>query len=259
MSNCNKNITAVVISLLLAACSEKQYKFDITKTLNKNADNFFKQLPGIKSNSYAGMKLVEGATAVEIYRAVFKETTIEKDNLLEITAMNEKSEYPVATYAETDGFMQHMYLLKYNFVYKSGREDVPASAVVFLTLRYRQQVDSPFVYCTGPGPAYWGTINETDTYNYISFDSVLHLQQKQQQFYIKTDKRKKNKFFNLLFMPVNFVETPDANNSIVIEKIVRMGNNRIGGTKPIVFNIPVIFKDSNALRFDYVTTVTIKK
>jgi hypothetical protein len=42
-----------------------------------------------------------------------------------------------------------------------------------------------------------------------------------------------------------------------IEKIVRLDANKIGGNKPLVFDINSIFKDSNALQFHYFKTINL--
>ena len=255
MLNC-KIYTVIFICCLFvfAGCIESKYGLDINTTLNEEATNFLVKLPGIKDARYSGMKITANAKSVEVYKATFREATIEKDNLLEFTELNDSSTHPRVNYREIDGFMQELYLLKYRFTYDAGGIKPEATAVVFMSLRYRPMKEDPYIYCTGPGPLYWGIVNE----GYISFDSVLNIKGSGDNYYLHTARQKKNRGFNLLFMPADFPDHPERKGgSFNITKIVRIHPNRIGGNKPLVFDIPVIFSDSKALHFDYITTITL--
>jgi hypothetical protein len=234
-------IVVLCCTFIFYGCIESKYPLNIISTLNERPESFLQQLPGIGKMKYAGMTIKQKATTVQVYAASFKEMNIEKDNLL------------------VDGFMQNLYLLKYNFTCKSGSDELPVVAVVFLSFKYRQEVKGTGtgIYCTGPGPAYWGVVND----GYISFDSVVNINKaKGNRYYLKMAKHKRNQIFNLLFMPAGFSDAvPVAGSFLNFTKIVRMGTNRIGGVKPVVFNIPEIFKDSNALRFNYVKSVSLNK
>ena len=93
---------------------------------------------------------------------------------------------------------------------------------------------------------------------YISFDSVLTIKHTGNSYYLRAQKAKKQNPFNLLFIPAGFAEAPVANKSAFdIKKIVRMEHNRIGGVKPLIFDIPVIFKDDKALHFTYIRNITL--
>jgi hypothetical protein len=56
-------------------------------------------------------------------------------------------------------------------------------------------------------------------------------------------------------MPANFPSSPTADDTFNIEKIVNLDGNKVGGYKPLVFNINKILKDPNALQFHYVNTI----
>jgi hypothetical protein len=256
MLNCKAYYIATLISLFaFTGCLESRYNFDINSTLNNNPIRFLERLPGVKNAPYLGMKITANTKQVNIYKASFKEASIEKDNLLEFSGLNDSSTIARATYREVDGFVQDLYLLHYQFAYDAGGTVADASAVVFLSLRYRPMQEDPFLFCTGPGPLYWGLVSD----GHISFDSVLTIQETAAQHFLKVKKSKKGSAFNLVFMPAAFPENPEATGgSFNITKIVRMEANRIGGTKPLVFDIPAIFGDSNALHFDYVTTIPLK-
>lgn len=255
MSNCKINIIAIACCLFVfTGCMETKYPFDIGTSIDEHAGDFLRKLPGIKKATYNTYKVTSKAKKIEVYKASFKEATIEKDNLLEITELNDKSTLPRVGYRETDGFIQDLYLLKYNFKYDAGGTEEDVTAVVFLSIRYRPTDAEPFRYCTGPGPLYWGLVMD----DYISFDSVLVIKKKKANPYLLAKKRKKGKAFNLLFMPAAFAKNPERKRgSFDIKKIVRMDPNRIGGIKPLVFDIPEIFKDKKAMHFDYIKTITL--
>ena len=57
-------------------------------------------------------------------------------------------------------------------------------------------------------------------------------------------------------MPANFPSNPSTeDDTFNIEKIVKLDANKVGGYKPLVFNINKILKDQNALQFHYVDTI----
>jgi hypothetical protein len=254
MSNCKINIIIACCLFTFSGCLETKYPFDIGTSIGEHAGDFLKKLPGIKNPKYNTYKVTSKAKKIEVYKASFKEATIEKDNLLEITELNDKSTLPRAGYRETDGFIQDLYLLKYNFKYDADGTVTEATAAVFLSIRYRPTDAEPFLYYTGPGPLYWGLVMD----DYISFDSVLVIKKKKAKPYLLAKKRKKGKDFNLLFMPAAFAKNPERKGaSFNITKIVRMDPNRIGGVKPLVFDIPEIFKDKKAMHFDYIKTITL--
>jgi hypothetical protein len=235
-------------------CIETQYNLDINTTLDNHASDFLKTLPGIKGAFYNRMPVTARAKKMEIYKASFSEATIEKDNLLEFTELNTHSNQLRVPYRDIDGFTQDIYLLKYSFSYRDGSEDIENTAVTFISLHYRPKSTEPFFYCTGPGPAYWGLVND----GYISFDSVLTVKVANKGHYLKVERPNRKNAFNLLFLPADFAEIPVENVSAFdIKKIVRMNANKVGGSKPLVFDIPVIFKDSKALHFTYIKTITL--
>jgi hypothetical protein len=259
MLNCNKNITIVLFccTVIFYGCIESKYPLNITSTLNERPESFLQKLPGIGKMQYAGMAVKQKAATVQVYAASFKEMNIEKDNLLEVAEFNTTTKRPAANYLQVDGFMQNLYLLKYHFICSSGNDEIPVTGILFLSFKYRQQINGEGFYCTGPGPAYWGVVID----DYISFDSIVHINKaKGNKYYLKMAKHKRNQIFNLLFMPANFSDVAPAGGSFLnFTKIIRMGTNRIGGVKPVVFNIPEIFKDTNAMRFNYIKSVPLNK
>jgi hypothetical protein len=258
MLNCKTYFVAAAGCLFaFAGCLESRYSLEVNSTLDNNAGFFLAQLPGIKNTPYGGQKIIDNAKKLFVYKASFAETSIEKDNLVEFTGQNRKSKLPRAAYRDVDGFVQDLYLLHYGFTYDAEGEASTAAAVVFLSLRYRPMRDAAEPVCTGPGPLYWGVVEEDE--GFISFDSVLTIKKSGTSHYLHAVKPGKKNAFNLLFMPAAFTANgAQPASSFNIAKIVRMENNRIGGTKPLVFDIPAIFSDSNALHFDHVKTITLK-
>ncbi len=62
----------------------------------------------------------------------------------------------------------------------------------------------------------------------------------------------------LLFMPGTFPDTDSILPKVLnIEKIVNLDPNKIGGRKPLVFDINQVFNDKSALQFHYVKTLQI--
>jgi hypothetical protein len=94
--------------------------------------------------------------------------------------------------------------------------------------------------------------------DYISFDSVLTIKNVKNGPYLTANKANRKNHFNLLFMPVVFPDEPETGGaSINIKKIVRTDHNKVGGKKPLVFNIGEIFHDSRAMQFDYIKTIKL--
>jgi len=74
-------------------------------------------------------------------------------------------------------------------------------------------------------------------------------------FYLKPLKKSK-KMNGLMFMPADFPSKPSsASDKFNIEKIVRLDPNKVGGYKPLVFDINTIFHDPNALQFHFSSTL----
>ena len=122
-------------------------------------------------------------------------------------------------------------------------------AAVFFSLKRNGQNK-----VTGITPCYFGIVDEDA--NLITFDTELTLAKANGNFYLKLHKKKKDTK-GLLFMPANFPSSPTTHDTFNIEKIVKLDGNKIGGYKPLVFNIDKILKDPNALQFHYVNTIQL--
>jgi hypothetical protein len=224
---------------------EQKLLFDFNKDVNAS---FFREIPGLSDVKYFGNNITKKADSLEIYISSFREKFIEKDNLLDITELNDDSRIPAATYREIEGYSQNLYILKYQFFYFGA----PVEAAVFFSIK-KNRDDSVI----GIMPCYFGIINRED--NLISFDNELVLKRDKDSYYLKMIKRK-NDISGLLFMPANFPENPvQSETRINIEKIVKLDANKVGGYKPLVFNISKIFHDSTALQFHFDSTLHLNR
>lgn len=236
-----------VIVITLSSCMEQKIPFSFNNDVNRN---FFKEIPGLGSVTYNGHPVTQKANHAEVYLSSFSEKFIEKDHLLEFTELNDSTEIPFTTYWSVSGYSQDLYLLKYEFTYsgtnpKTGKTfNVPIQAAVFFSVKRNGTGNT-----IGITPCYFGIINKEDTL--IAFDTELSLKKDEGHYYLKP--LKKNKKMNgLLFMPANFPPPPQSpGDKFNIGKIVRLDPNKVGGYKPLIFDISKIFRDPNALQFHY--------
>lgn len=255
MLSFKKLFAAIIASatLILCGCMEQKILFNFDQDVDTT---FFKEIPGIGSNKYFGNTVSKKASKAELYVSSFREKFIEKDNLLETTELNDNSKIPSVAYWEANGYSQNLYLLKYDFTYtitqKEKSFDAPVEAAVFFSVKYNGSGD-----VLGITPCYFGTINRED--NLINFDTELLLQKDNSHYYLKMQKKKKN-MNGLLFIPGNFVNQPvESETKLNIEKIVKLNSNKVGGNKPLVFNISEIFHDPTALQFYYDSTLQLNQ
>jgi hypothetical protein len=252
MLSCKKiSVLIFAIVVALSSCMEQKLLFNFDSDVNQS---FFKEIPGLGDAPYIKFPVTKKAGKVEVYISSFSEKFIEKDRLLEFTELNDSTQIPFATYLGVTGYSQDLYLLKYEFTYsginkKTGKIfEVPADAAIFFSVKHNGSGDT-----IGITPCYFGIINDED--NLIAFDTELSLKKDKGHYYLKLQKRNK-KMNGLLFMPADFPPTPKTiEDKFNIEKIVRLDPNKVGGHKPLVFDISKIFHDPNALQFHYLTTL----
>ncbi len=242
------SILVFTIVLTMSSCMEQKIIFSFK---NDVTQNFFTEIPGLGSATYAGQAITKKANNVEVYISSFSEKFIEKDNLLEFTELNDSTKIPFVTYKGVTGYSQDLYLLKYEFTYqqinkRTGKSfDVPTQAAIFFSVKHNGRGNS-----IGITPCYFGIINEED--DLIAFDTQLSLKKNKGHYYLRLLKKNK-KMDGLIFMPADFPSKPKTvEDKINIEKVVRLDPNKVGGYKPLVFDIKNIFHDSNALQFHYV-------
>jgi hypothetical protein len=248
MLNCKKIIFVAIAAISFAGCLEQRIPFDFKKDVNQK---FFKEIPGLGNAPFINYQVTKKADKIEIYVSTFREKFIENDDLLEYSELNEVSKIPSVDYWDVNGYSQNLYLIKYEFVYstktKNGEFIDSAVCAIFFSLKRNGQNK-----ITGITPCYFGVVDEDE--NVITFDTELTLAKTNSNFYLKPQKKKKD-IKGLLFMPANFPSDPTTDDTLNIEKIVNLDGNKIGGYKPLVFNINKILKDPNALQFHYLNTL----
>jgi len=256
MLSCKK-ILVIMFALIaaLSSCMEQKILFTFKNDVNRN---FFKEIPGLGAVTYNGNPVIQKANNVEVYISSFSEKYIEKDHLLEYTELNDSTKIPFVSYREVEGYSQDLYLLKYEFIYsgtnkKTGKSfDFPIQAAVFFSVKHHGSGNT-----IGITPCYFGIINEDDSL--IAFETKLKLKKDKGHFYLKLLKRNK-KMTGVAFMPVVFPTNPQTpEDKFNIEKIVRLDANKVGGHKPLVFDISNIFHDTNALQFHYRNTLHLNQ
>ena len=252
MLSFNKILFIIIVAISFTGCLEHRIIFDFTKDVNQN---FFKQMPGIGDTTFTKFPVTKRATIAEVYVSSFRERFIENDNLLEYTELNDASQIPAADYWSVNGYSQDLFLIKYEFTYitttKKGKQiETPTEGVVFFSLKHNGKG-----YTTGITPCYFGIIDRDE--NLIDFDTQLTLKKDNGKYFLQQHPSKKNRN-GLLFMPANFPLDPKGNNDTLnIKKIVKLDPNKVGGYKPLVFYIPKIFNDANALSFHYVGNINL--
>ena len=252
MLSCKKiPVLIFVIVAALSSCMEQRIIFNFKNDVTRN---FFKEIPGVGAVTYVGQPVRQKASNLEVYLSSFSEKFIEKDHLLEYTELNDSTKIPFARYKAVEGYHQDLYILKYQFTYvqtnkKTGKSfDVPTQAAIFFSVKNNGRGNT-----IGIMPCYFGIINEEDSL--IAFDTELLLKKDKGFYYLKLQKRNK-KMNGLAFMPADFPSNPQTpEDKFNIEKIVRLDPNKVGGYKPLVFDISNIFHDSNALQFHYYVTL----
>lgn len=252
MSSCKKIfIAGLLIVAALSSCMEQKIIFDFNKDITRN---FFREIPGLGSADYVGQPVTQKANKIEVYLSAFREKYIEKGQVLEYTELNDSTTIPFVTYKQVDGYHQDLYLLKYEFTYVQTNKTtgksfaVPTQAAIFFSVKYNGRGNA-----LGIMPCYFGIINVED--DLIAFDTELSLKKDRDNYYLKLQKRNK-RINGLMFMPADFPLNPKNSGDIInIKKIVRLDPNKVGGYKPLVFEISKIFHDSNALQFHFYDTL----
>lgn len=251
-----KKIIPIVLLLMacLSSCMEQRMLFNFKTDVNRD---FFREVPGIGAD-YLGQPVTKKADKIEVYLASFSEKYFEKDDLLEFSELNDSTALPFAHYLAVKGYSQGLYLIKYSFTYsvtneKTGKSfDNMADGVVFFAIKQNGAGNT-----LGIMPAYFGIVNEED--NLIAFATPLTLKKDKGKYYLKQQRRNKN-LNGLLFMPAGFPAAPaKPGQSLTIEKIVNLDPNKIGGYKPLVFDISKIFHDPHAMEFHFVNTIHFNK
>ncbi len=219
MSLLNK-ILCVIAVCSLFGCSPRNIAFS---TNNFTTQSFYQALPLILNKDLR-------IDSVSIYEATFEEKPYEGYYVIDYSEVNSKNDNNILHYKNFKGYYQRLYLLK---LVTYPRDSV----TIYFSLKY-----NAFDQCIGFGPSYIGTMDENR--KLVFFNAELY-------------SRKKNKIYSLkksrlpLALYMNASELVPGNtiniDKMIVEKSFEIGNN-------VVIDIPRIFHDSAALKFDYVET-----
>jgi hypothetical protein len=237
----------------LSSCLEQKMLFDPKHDINYD---FLKKVPGFGSAPYIKYPVTtKPPVRIDIYVCSFSEKIIEKNDLFQYTELNDSSRIPSVPYMTIIGSSQKLYMLHYQFTYtvtikKSGQKiEEPTDAVIFFSIKQNASGNVLAVK-----PCYFGIVNGEDSL--IDFTTELAFKKNKTQFYLGPLKKIQNNF-SLLFIPAYFSAGPGGGSRFNVEKIVTLDKNKVGGGKPLIFNIKKIFRDQNALQFHYNNTLYI--
>ncbi|CAL1518917.1 hypothetical protein [Chitinophaga sp. MM2321] len=219
-----KHICFAVITLLFCQCKPAANLFTYKGQINLA---FFAQLPAGPGNNLAKID------SVKVYRAVLKEKLVERDEVPEYKLLNSKSAFDTVNYKVSKSY-HYLYLFQ---VYSARYTlDTPW---VYLGTSYR-----PDNTCTNVGPAYYGYLF---MYQY-NMKRELKVSRKNPQYQlVDKDTIDLNIVLDRVFKP--------EDGFIRVKQMILADKNKIGGTKPVIFTIPKIFNDPDALFFSYYNTI----
>lgn len=191
---------------------------------------------------------VEGADSVWVYKTRFVTKYVENRNALEFTLLNENQLDKATKYLNVEGQEQDVYLFR---LVQKGR----AGAFMYASARYMMApgktadgYDTMALKCIGFGPAYKGMYSKAK--QAIYFNELWKIDKAGDSYAL--EKLKKT---NLIFALEDPVGTRDE--PVSVERIALDQDNKIAGSRPVVFPIPQLLQ-MEALEFNYLTTIKLK-
>ena len=224
MSTLNKILIAVVFSCLLYGCSPRNIAFS---TDNFTNPLFYQSLPLILNKTLR-------IDSVITYETTFEEKPYEGYYVIDYSEVNSKNDNNILHYKTLKGYYQKLYLLK---LVTYPRDSI----TMYFSIKY-----NAFDQCIGFGPSYIGIMDEKK--NLVFFTMELYPRNRKNNYSLK-----KVRVPLALFMSASELFPGKYINidKMIVEKSFEIGNN-------VVIDIPRIFHDSNALKFEYVDTRSIK-
>jgi hypothetical protein len=213
-----------VFMVFLSGCSPKYIPFD---TNNFSERSFYQGMTDILKRDI----LIDSAI---IYQTTFAEKPYEGYYVIDYSEVNAQNDKNILHYKAFKGNYQKLFLLKLITVPRD-------SITIYFSLKY-----NAFDECMGFGPAYMGWIDENK--KIIYFNAELYTRHKKNVFGLK-----KRNLPLALYMTANEMDPGRVINieKMIVEKSFEIGNN-------VVIDIPRIFRDSFALRFQYLDREKIK-
>jgi len=208
----------------LAGCSPKYIPFNTDNFANLS---FYQNMPDILDKSLRIDSFI-------MYEATFAEKPYEGYYVIDYSEVNEQNDKNILHYKPFKGNYQKLFLLKLVTYPKD-------SITLYFSLKYNE-----FDECMGFGPAYMGVMDESR--KLIYFNSELYTKNKKSIYSL----RKRNLPLQLYMTANEMIPGCDINiEKMIVEKSFEIGNN-------VVIDIPRIFRDSFALRFEYYDRERIK-
>ena len=209
-----------ILLIFLGACSPRNIAFgdkDFT------TGTFYQALPAILTKN---VKI----DSVIIYETTFEEKPYEGYYRIDYSEVNAENDKNILHYKPYKGYSQKLYILKLVTEPKD-------SIAIYFSLKY-----NPFGQCVGFGPSYVGFADETRSLLY--FYKELYTRTKKNTFTLRKSKRALGLYMNANEMlPYNLINI----DKMIVEKSFEVGNN-------VVIDVPLIFRDSAALKFRYLGT-----
>jgi len=222
MSLLNKILFCIALGCIFG-CSPRKVAFS---TGNFSTSSFYQALPLILNKPLR-------IDSVNIYETTFEEKPYEGYYVIDYSEVNAKNDKNILHYKPFKGYYQKLYLLKLVTYPKD-------SITIYFSLKY-----NIFDQCIGFGPSYLGSIDENR--NLVFFNMELYPRNKKNNYSLK-----KSRFPLALYMSATDMRPRNTINidKMIVEKSFEIGNN-------VVIDIPRIFHDSAALKFDYIETKKI--
>ncbi len=208
---------------VLYGCSPRTIAFN---TNNFSTASFYQALPTILNKN---MQL----DSVRIYETTFEEKPYEGYYVIDYSEVNAKNDKNILHYKQFKGYYQKLYLLKLVTYPKD-------SITIYFSLKY-----NVFDQCIGFGPTYIGAMDENR--KLIFFNAELYTRNKKNNYSLKKSRLPLSLYMNASELIPGATINIDK---MIVEKSFEIGNN-------VVIDIPRIFHDSAALKFDYVETKKI--
>ncbi len=222
MSVC-KQILFLIVVAFVCGCSPRNIAFS---TNNFTNGSFYQAIPLIVDKNLR-------IDSVILYETTFEEKPYEGYYVIDYSEVNAQNDKNILHYKPFKGFYQKLYLLKLVTEPKD-------SVILYFSLKYNS-----FDQCVGFGPSYLGRIDEQK--KMLLFYNELYIRSKKGMFSLR-----KSKLPLVLYMSADGLVPKDYINieKMIVEKSFEIGNN-------VVIDIHRVFRDSFALKFEYLATQKI--
>ena len=188
------------------------------------------------------------ADSVWVYKTAFVTKYVESRNALEFALLNENQLDKSVKYLNVEGQQQDVYLFR---LVQRGRP----GAFMYASARYMvapaktaEGFDTLGLKCIGFGPAYKGLYSKPK--QAIYFNELWKIDKDDDSYTLK--KLKKTNLIVVLQDPVG-----SRDEAVYVERIALDQDNKIAGSRPVVFPIPDLLQ-MEALEFNYLTTIKLK-